>query len=87
MGVLQEVLGELAGEGNGLAALDPVVEDEPGDEDRSKDGGNDTVDKGCCRALDRTGTTYIEDHTGEEVRYLTIGNCRVSVLVTVSDSL
>ncbi len=83
LGILENILGELVGEGYGLACLDAVIEDDAGDEDGGKNGSDDTDDEGGGKALDRTGTKDVEDDTGDEGCELTVDDCGVSVLVTV----
>ena len=85
MGVLEEVAGELAVEGDLLALCNPCLKDEPGDEDRGEYGSDDTDDQGCSESLDRTGTEYEQHDTGEEGCDLTVDDCGISVLVTVLD--
>ena len=83
LGVLEEVLGELVGQGHGLASLDTVIKDDARNEDGGKDGGDDTDDEGGGKALHRTGTKDVEDDTGDEGGNLTVDDGAVSVLVTV----
>ena len=87
MGILEEVLGPLPLESDVLALLQPVVDDQTGDEDRGKDGGDDTDDERGGEALDRTGTEEEQHETGEEGGHLTVDDGGVSVAVTVLDGL
>ena len=87
MGILQEVPGELVVEGDVLALLQPVVNDETGDEDGGKHGSDDTDDERGGEALDRTGTEEEQHETGEEGGHLTVDDGGVSVAVTILDGL
>ena len=87
MGVLHEVPGKAVLESDVLSLLDAVVEDQTGDEDGSKNRGDDTDDQRGGEALDRTGTEDEENDTGKEGGDLTVDDGGISVLVTVGNSL
>ena len=84
---LRKFLVRLVLEGDVLALLDTVVEDQTGDEDGGEDRSDDTDDQRRGEALDRTGTEDEEDDTGKEGGHLTVDDGGISVLVTVGDSL